>query len=223
MQAIQAAAFTLTSDFLNFLHQDSSPRCSSPAAICRVVWKHIILEVSWYWTSTLAFCAGAWLIMSPTGRQTSMEGPSEKKHLSWTKIHSWCDSKKIWWNTKTLKNTLETNKNRHRSWWLTECGSLHRGAVIWCSPEVTPKRRLKTMAKALRKSPSSCTAPESSQAENTQQKQKPKIFRSFGFRKWKKVSVKIYHYILIIYIYINLFKFLLFLEILKLGSWPFHL
>ena len=62
--------------------------------------------------------------------------------------------------------------------------------------------------KLFRKSPSSCTAPESSQAENTQQKQKPKIFRSFGFRKWKKVTVKIYHYIL----YLILLKFWLFLE-----------
>lgn len=70
-------------------------------------------------------------------------------------------------------------KKNHASLWLRGWRSLDRGAVIWCSPEVTPKRRLKTMAKALRKSPSSCTAPESSQAENTQQKQKPKIFGSF--------------------------------------------
>lgn len=48
-----------------------SPGHSSPAATGRVVWKRIIFDAPWYWTSTLAEGKGAWLIMSPKGKQTS--------------------------------------------------------------------------------------------------------------------------------------------------------
>ena len=129
--------------------------------------------------------------MSPRGKQTSMEGPSKSPAfqkiptLHFQIFVSDATPKTSGANTATLKDTLETNKNTVETQpFLPQKNptgrdfprgrlSLDRGAVIWCSPEVIPKRRLKRIAKTLRKSPSSCTAPESSQAENTLKEEKP--------------------------------------------------